>query len=237
MLLYLASAFGLEWIWLDIAMISGVEEIRTISVNAMNQVYSTAAITLVCDRLILSMEGGTDREKALVVSLSDWFTRLWTMQEALLSRKLVFVQQNGNWEADEMYMSLLSSCAEGIGHHWKQYGAILTIWSLAKSSGLPLARIFYANGSRRTTKKIDMTRALFPLFDLKWASSSTTLEEAQIILVYHLGPDATRGVFLFGPIGLPAPFTWAPLCFSACSGTLLNGPLSVVSTPTGLRGE
>ena len=97
MLLAVASSFGLEWIWLDVAMISGVEEIRTMSVNAMNRVYSTAAVTLVCDRLILSMKGGTDREKALVVSLSDWFTRLWTMQEALLSQKLVFLQQDGWW--------------------------------------------------------------------------------------------------------------------------------------------
>jgi hypothetical protein len=57
------------------------------------------------------------------------------------------------------------------------------------------------------------------------------------MLLKHLGPGAARSAFLFGPIGLPAPFRWAPLCFSACSGTLLNGDLTICSTERGLIGE
>ena len=168
MLLKVAAEFNLEWIWLDIAMVSDVQEIRIMSINAMNRVYSTAAITLVCDRLLLSMKGGTDREKALAISLTDWFTRVWTMQEAILSKRLIFLQRDGYWMGRDLFMSLLHNCSEGPICHWKQCGAILTIWSIVGTSGQLLDRIFYANGSRRTTKKIDMTRALFPLFDLKW---------------------------------------------------------------------
>ena len=101
----------------------------------------------------------------------------------------------------------------------------------------PLDRIFWANGSRRTTKKVDMTRALFLLFKLEWPESGTTLEEAQILLLKHLGAEATRCAFLFGPIGLPTPFRWAPLCLSACLGTLLNGPGKIALTERGLIGE
>lgn len=113
MLLSATSYLNLEWIWLDVAMISGIEEIRTMSINAMNEVYSTAAATLVCDRLLLSMKGGTDREKALAVAVSDWYTRLWTMQEAILSRKLVFLQQDRLWDGRDLMMSLVYSCSDG----------------------------------------------------------------------------------------------------------------------------
>jgi hypothetical protein len=45
--------------WLDVAIMSNIQEIRN-----MNRVYSTAAVTLFCDRLLLSVKGGTDRDKA-----------------------------------------------------------------------------------------------------------------------------------------------------------------------------
>lgn len=47
MLCKTASQFGLSWIWIDVAMISGVREIRALSVNSMHRVYSSAAVTLV----------------------------------------------------------------------------------------------------------------------------------------------------------------------------------------------
>jgi hypothetical protein len=60
MLLSIAAPLGLKWVWLDVAMISGIQDIRIMSINSMNLVYSSAKVTLVCDRLLLSMCGGSD---------------------------------------------------------------------------------------------------------------------------------------------------------------------------------
>ncbi len=47
LLLDVAALFDLEWVWLDIVMISGVKEIRATSINSMNLVYSSAKVTVV----------------------------------------------------------------------------------------------------------------------------------------------------------------------------------------------
>ena len=222
MLLGAASKFEVEWIWLDIAMVSGVREIRAVTVNAMNRVYSSAAVTLACDRLLLSMEGGTDREKVLAMALSDWMTRLWTMQEAMLSKNLVFLQQDGYWDAEDILDGILYECDEGAENHWKQVGAMLTMWNLVRSSEPPLDRMMYISGERRTSKTIDMSRAIFPLFNLDWPGADTTLEEGQIILLKHLGINAYCYAWRYAPVGLPPPWTWAPLISVNGGGIILS---------------
>jgi hypothetical protein len=237
MLLKIAVKFKLKGIWLDIAMVSNDEPTRTMSIDAMNCVYSKAAFTLVCDRLLLSMERGTDRERALALILSDWFTRVWTMQEAILSKKLVVLQRDGYWTGNDLLGKLMHNCSEGPILRWEQYGAIYTMCGIIRTSGQSHEQIFYATTGRRTTKKIDMTRALFPLFKLKWPGSRTTFEDAQITLLNYLGQEAGRYAFAYGPIGLPAPWRWAPLCFSTCSGILMNSSDVFVPTERGLKGE
>ena len=57
------------------------------------------------------------------------------------------------------------------------------------------------------------------------------------MLLRNLGSDAARYAFVFGPIGLPSPWQWAPLYFSACSGILMNASPMMISTEQGLVGK
>lgn len=91
LLLFVANLFGLEWVWIDIAMISREPISRNLAINSMNFVYTSSKVTVVFDRLLLSMDEGSDRERVMAVFLMDWMTRVWTMQEALLSKDLVFL--------------------------------------------------------------------------------------------------------------------------------------------------
>ena len=236
MLLATASKFDIYWIWLDAAMVSGVTELRMVAVNAMNRVYSSGAATIVCDRLLLAMKGGTDREKVLAMAVSDWMTRLWTMQEAMLSPDLIFLQGDGYWTANQMLLNLIDYGAEDPGNHWKLVGAMITLWEMVEGSENPFERIPFISSSRRTTKLIDMCRALFPLFNLHWPGVDTTLEEGQIMLLKSLGNDAYRYAWLHGPVGLPPPWTWAPLIVVNSEGTILREGLSMLLDEQGLHG-
>ena len=235
MLLKVAADFGLGWIWLDAAMISGLPDIRAMSVNAMNLVYTSAKITLVCDRLLLSMRGGTAREKAYAIAVSDWTTRVWTMQESLLSKNLVILQNDSWWRAEDVLESLVF--AEEHERHWESYGAIRTmsamVFVVTADRETILERIFLLCRDRKTSKEKDLVRALYPLFSLQWPGRETSLVEGQIRLLQHLGQHAARCASLFAPVGLPAPWSWAPLSFVGSGGGLCVG---VSVTPDGLVG-
>jgi hypothetical protein len=234
-LLQAAKSHGVDWIWLDVAIISGQQPIRTMSVNSMNRVYTSAKVTLICDRLILSMHGGSSRQKTLILAACDWMTRVWTMQEALLSKKLVFAQGESYWDAEQLIQKLLF---EDELTNWQVYRAVRTLFSLVEmissDKEVILERIMLISKERRTTKAVDLARALYPLFGLLWPGPNTSLVQGQIRLLEHLEGHAARCAGLFGPIGLPSPWSWAPFCLPGCSGGLQgHGRLL---TPDGLMG-
>ena len=235
-LLNAAFDLGQEWIWLDAALVSGVRDLRVMAVNDMNRVYSAAAATLVCDRLLMAMEESTDREKVLGVAMCDWMTRLWTMQEAVLSSRLVFLEQDCLWTAKDMFETLMDYGDEDPDNHWQLVGAMQTLCELVVESDRPLDRVLQLGSNRRTTKSIDLVRALFPLFDLKWPGPETTFFEAQIILLEHLETDAYRYAWSHAPVGLPSPWTWAPCTIVNCEGYILPRGLPLRVDSQGLHG-
>ena len=95
-----AESFQCSWIWLDIALISGLPQFRSRSVNAIPQVFRGAKKTLVFDRLLLSMDchGISDYEMCLSIHVSDWKTRVWTMSESKTSAQLMFLWSNKHKE-------------------------------------------------------------------------------------------------------------------------------------------
>lgn len=234
-LLDTAADFELSWVWLDVAMIGRDPVTRALSVNGMNRVYTTAKVTLVCDRLLLSMEGGSDREKVFALAVSDWMTRIWTMQEALLSKNLVIAQRDHHWNTSEMIRSL---ALNDDPLNWQVYDAVRTLFGMVEvvtnDPETTLERTFLLCRERLTTKPVDFARALFPLFNLTWPGPNTTLIQGQLILLKHLGKHAARCAGLHGPIGLPSPYSWAPLTFAGSSGGLTSRGRAVTSS--GLMG-
>ena len=233
-LLEVAAQFDIEYVWLDIAMISAIKEIRAKSINYMNAVYSSAKVTVVWDRLLLAAyPASSAREKAVLIALSDWMTRVWTMQEALLSRNLVFMFGNTYIRGMDL-IEISIDYAVKPELHWQQYGAIADISGMLDlSTSKVLDRIHALSKERLTTKKEDLARSLYPLFKLKWPGASFTLEEGQRTLLEHLGDEAPRCHPLHGPI-MPRPWSWAPMTVAGCSGGLADPGMMV--TPYGLRG-
>ncbi|EED15940.1 hypothetical protein TSTA_010570 [Talaromyces stipitatus ATCC 10500] len=239
MLLEIASTkFDVNWIWLDVAMISKDETTRAMSVNSMDTVYSTAKATLVVDRVLLNFHPveNDDKQTALAITASDWMTRLWTMQEAMLSQNLLILTNRSLPPIDPRQLLNRIILAKHDLDRWKQYRAIKILSSMTHDPKPSLHKIVNFSYERTTTKPVDMVRALYPLFGLKWPSSETTLIEGQILLLKHLGQEAAILTSLSSPIGLPSPWGWAPLVIPGASGGGLGGYGRYVSEQDGLMG-
>jgi hypothetical protein len=234
MLLHVVSMFGLEWVWLDIAMISRDSVVRAMSINSMDLVYSIAKATVVCDRLLLSMNCGECRERVMMVFLSDWMTRVWTMQEAILSQDLIFLFGDRFMRGKELLRTLIDE-APPPELHWQQYRAIRILHGMLEAATAPmLDRVRSLAKERTASKRTDLVRALYPLFKLKWPDSGTTLEEGQMKLLMHLGEEARKLASMHGPI-MPRPWSWAPLTIAGSSGAIQKFGMYI--TPNGLHGK
>ena len=207
-LLDVAARFNLRWVWLDVAMISGNREVRARSINSMSLVYSLAKVTTVFDHLLLAASSKlcSNREKAFLIAVSDWMTRVWTMEEALLSSNLSFVFGDEHIQAEDLMKSLIDH-AEEKALHWQQYGAITDLCCLSQlTREKTLDRVFFMAQERLTSQKEDLARSVFPLFGVNWPGASFTLEQAQEKLLKHLGQDAPRCHAMHGPI-MPRPWS------------------------------
>jgi hypothetical protein len=236
LLLFVAGLFGLEWVWIDIAMISREPQTRSLAINSMNFVYSSSKVTVVFDRLLMSMYEGSDRERVMALFLADWMTRVWTMQEALLSQDLVFLFGDCQMHGYELQNSMINNATRP-ELHWRQWASLRSLCTMLEGAVTPmLDRIRVLSKERLTTKKEDMSRAIFPLFKLEWPGQLTTLEDGQAKILQHLGKRAARLAPVHGPI-MPRPWSWAPLIIAGTSGFLQPQGEERPLHPDGLRGR
>jgi hypothetical protein len=64
---------------------------RRLAIKNMHLTYTNAAYTVVLDAGLMAQErGSTYAETAMKITTSHWMTRLWTLQEAFLSKRLFF---------------------------------------------------------------------------------------------------------------------------------------------------
>ncbi|PCH37220.1 hypothetical protein WOLCODRAFT_159523 [Wolfiporia cocos MD-104 SS10] len=77
--------------WMDSLCVPRQKDMRRKAIGLMVQTYRDAEIVLVIDAGIRSFSvNSSTEEKLLRVLMSEWMQRLWTLQETILSCKLVF---------------------------------------------------------------------------------------------------------------------------------------------------
>jgi hypothetical protein len=111
LLLFVASLFGFEWVWINITMISREPISRRLAINSMNFVYTSTKVVVVFGRLLMPMEEGSDRERVMAVFLMDWMTGVWTMQEAFLSQDSVFLFGDCHLRGRELKSSMIHNAS------------------------------------------------------------------------------------------------------------------------------
>ena len=92
-------------IYIDTLCIPRDERIKKLAINTMARVYSTASIVLVLDSTLRTIDVGTSSAARVLLQIitSPWNHRLWTLQEALLARELIFAFHDGLYKAWDLY--------------------------------------------------------------------------------------------------------------------------------------
>ncbi|KFH63733.1 hypothetical protein MVEG_10426 [Podila verticillata NRRL 6337] len=88
------SSIGVQYVWIDTLCMPTLKKLREEVVRQLQQIYLRADATLVVDAGLRSMAAGTALDLSLAVLLSDWSSRVWTLQEGVLASKLLFCVGN-----------------------------------------------------------------------------------------------------------------------------------------------
>lgn len=117
-LLERAQKYGRQHIWIDSLCVPREKSSRNKAIQLMAKTYKDASITVVLDSSIrtasfdLTPRGIEHTLLSLVTS--TWMQRLWTLQEACLSRLLIFQFRNIMATSIDIYLGLVKA----LNDHW-----------------------------------------------------------------------------------------------------------------------
>jgi hypothetical protein len=189
-----------EWLWVDVLAMPEVLEdmtdsqkeeteiLRTGIINSLRSIYINATKVVVIDTLLLRLSTRSPIDFAATLCLSFWITRLWTMTEARLAKKIILKTSDWSFDFDEV-LELIARAAINDQHRY--YGFLLRLVHLRDETkhGFPpcsiLESAYWAGVNRRTEVDIDQARVLFPLLDLKWENGWTLQQGLSKILETH----------------------------------------------------
>lgn len=157
---------------------------RKIAVRQIHQVYTNARYTIVIDKGLGRMDATTTYEGAAMrILASGWMRRLWTLQEAYLSRRLYFAFAKGKLKnledledmypkANDILASSIPSAARNYFHNLLGNDRRARINDLPAGSGTEiLASVWKAARWRTTNHQEHETLALATLLNVDYENS------------------------------------------------------------------
>jgi hypothetical protein len=155
---------------------------RKKAIKTMHRAYINADFVVVVDSSLgRTGAGGSYTETAMKILASPWMGRLWTLQEAYLSRKLVFrFKDNELIDVDQLEGNFLASQTLAdtlVAGQARQYFDRLLGWQRQKrihgvplhddANSLLLASVWEAVQWRTTSHAVHETQALATLFEVE----------------------------------------------------------------------
>ncbi|KAF8419024.1 hypothetical protein EV426DRAFT_678427 [Tirmania nivea] len=221
--------------WMDSLCIPSQQAARKRAIGIMGKIYRTAAKVLVIDSSIriLAADAPTE-EKLFRIATSGWMSRLWTLQEGMLAKELVFELSSGTACAyqhlmpstDELYVNTVIAPLAA------------ALFRLTKGDQFDLVDIARALVVRRTSRAPDETLAIACLLGVD-AEELAGLEpqERMKTLLLRIGKLPRSILTLGGPRMAEPGFRWAPrTLMTAHSARLTWLGDHVLCTPEGLLG-
>lgn len=134
----LAGLLGLDYIWVDQLCIQQDSATKHHELGAMDSIYASAHVTIVAangwdaDHGLRGIEGATEprqhfghlEDSFQALSASKWYSRGWTFQELLFSRRILLFQ----------YQSLLWICKTGVFEEGKEDGILTSMLTIMPRS-------------------------------------------------------------------------------------------------------
>ncbi|KAK3843447.1 MAG: hypothetical protein J3R72DRAFT_474040 [Linnemannia gamsii] len=85
---------GVRYAWIDTICMPSLKELRPLAVGRLREIYLKAGAALVIDTGLIATKAKNVLDLSLAIWLSDWASRVWTLQEGVLSSKLLFCVGN-----------------------------------------------------------------------------------------------------------------------------------------------
>ncbi|ETW84673.1 hypothetical protein HETIRDRAFT_416339 [Heterobasidion irregulare TC 32-1] len=203
--------------WMDSLCVPEVRAMRKQAIRQMGRTYADASAVLVTDAGIRCYSRSSALEDvALGVLTSGWMQRLWTLQEGLLAKKLIFELSDGFASLDSFFPDpamqwanpLLSQCLSKLYHFTRRHNQRLLSIPGARTEFIDLVRFLFG---RWTSKPEDETIAVcgllnvdpITLFDIE------PLERLKTLLI-QVGRLPSDIVFMDCPKMEVPGFRWAP---------------------------
>lgn len=216
--------------WIDSLCIPSRANLRGKAIGLMAKTYASAAAVVVIDATIRNISVSDPvQEQLFVLYVSTWVQRLWTLQEALLSRQLFFRISDGLIDARYFFTD------DVIAFRFKDPVATKLLGWLGQMMVIPAARNAQAAGlsqlsipqpslddvalhlaKRTSSRQSDETLAIAGLFDQDasaYISLSPDQRMAKFLAEHNNGKVPYDILFLDGPKLPIENFTWAPKSF------------------------
>lgn len=209
--------------WTDGICIPKADDVRKKAIGMMAQTYSRAVAVLVLDGgLQLCDSTGSHDVKVLRVLTSGWMRRLWTLQEAVLSKELHVVFAN----MPQLLKDLMPHPENMLlfPHLTDLAKDLDRLTKLSRYSSYSIGDVARSLRWRTTNRPTDETLAVASLLGVHPSVLVDLNPENRMIrLIQEIGKFPRNIIFLSG-VKLQVPgFRWAPASFMAAHGGSAGG--------------
>ncbi|KAI8595367.1 hypothetical protein EDD21DRAFT_44245 [Dissophora ornata] len=176
----LATYKGVECVWLDSLCIPSSPEARRKCIDGMRSIYQDATCVAVYDKGIMTADREDKLGFALEVSISEWNSRVWTLQEGLLNKNVIYVQEK----------NYISHKAERVHSFLRWYRAYAVTGMLSHIAAgkmeMEPVDVFSLAAGRTTSHDVDYVCGLGALLSKPVARIGVDLNSAAVALAKAL---------------------------------------------------
>lgn len=238
---------GAEWLWVDVIAMPEIledmseaekeetEKLRVGVVNNLTSIYRGADRTIVLDSLVMQLKTGSLIDVAVVLCLGRWTSRMWSVAEGRLGKRILVKTGDGETDLDEI-ISLLHEIATDPSHRY--FDLAKTLHGIrgnraSRDTRCSLAELVKAYRFAYTGEDADSVRAAYPLLGLSW-HPGWGQNEGMRNLITQLSDESPLLAGLCGERGIHEPYGWVPLKLNTLRGALSPG---LQLTEDGLLGK
>ena len=237
----LHQGLGGQAFWIDSFGVPLDEEYRKMAIMSMAEIYREAKGVLVMDAALLKADSKTSSSGLLFqLYISNWLSRLWTLQEALLARNLVLGLKDKNVPFLDILKAsfnqsirppLMKALCDRMMMPVPQLGSV----TYTHDKGMSLAALASGLQSRCTSKPIDETVAISALAKVD-AKSLLNLNRVDRMIHFLKCIHKLPTDIVFGRVHrLVRPgFSWAPQSLIQ-SSLRLTAPARAICTEGGIE--
>ncbi|KAK6507949.1 hypothetical protein TWF481_006368 [Arthrobotrys musiformis] len=210
--------------WMDSLCIPNDPSVRKKAIGMMARTYTEAAAVLVLDSALLSIPSTLPREElAVQILLCGWMKRLWTLQEAVLAKKLFFLCSDGV----AIQLSHVLPEPESMPLYPAQNDIAAELFRLMKWRGwntYTIGDVARALRWRATSRASDETLAIASLLDKDPASLAGLPAAVRMKELLLRLKEVPRNILFLSADKMDIDgFRWAPLSFMATHGGAKGG--------------